>query len=346
LPNLRDAESSEASPPYELNPLTNPDLERNLGRWAKVYFSNPPANRERAVNNLLTQIRREAGVTVPPAPIRAAISRDPSLRGVVCSACQRQNPPGHRYCSRCGESLTAAAAANEISMPANPVPETPSPRADHDVQWLRDQAFSGSYEYEVPQTRGWKYLLVVAVIGLAGFAYMQWNAHRSNGAAAPASFAPSVPVPPQNSLPTEAKPLAVAAKSKPATRTVAPAREVSDRAATSSGVQAASQKSSVLGLSQQSLASTEGGLSELRLAQRYLGGSMGVRDPSEAAKLLWKAVRQQNTTAALLLSGLYLRGDGVPRSCDQARLLLTAAARRGTPQAAQQLQILESQGCH
>ena len=64
---------------------------------------------------------------------------------------------------------------------------------------------------------------------------------------------------------------------------------------------------------------------------------MGVRDSSEAAKLLWKSVRKQNATAALLLSDLYLRGDGVPRSCDQARLLLVAAARRGAPQAAQQL---------
>ena len=58
---------------------------------------------------------------------------------------------------------------------------------------------------------------------------------------------------------------------------------------------------------------------------------MGVRDSSEAAKLLWKAVSKQNATAAVLLSDLYLRGDGVPRSCDQARLLLVAAAKRGSP---------------
>ena len=64
---------------------------------------------------------------------------------------------------------------------------------------------------------------------------------------------------------------------------------------------------------------------------------MGARDSSEAAKLLWKAVRQQNTTAAVLLSGLYARGDGVPKNCDQARLLLVAAAKRGAAQAAEQL---------
>jgi len=85
---------------------------------------------------------------------------------------------------------------------------------------------------------------------------------------------------------------------------------------------------------------------DLRLAERYLGGSMGVRDSSVAAKLLWNAVRKQNTTAAVLLSNLYLRGDGVPRSCDQARILLVAAAKRGAPEAAQQLRNLEVQGCH
>jgi TPR repeat protein len=47
----------------------------------------------------------------------------------------------------------------------------------------------------------------------------------------------------------------------------------------------------------------------------------------------------------VLLSDLYLRGDGVPRSCDQARLLLVAAAKRGSPLAAQHLRSLESQGC-
>jgi TPR repeat protein len=72
---------------------------------------------------------------------------------------------------------------------------------------------------------------------------------------------------------------------------------------------------------------------------------MGARDSSEAATLLWKAVRKQNTTAAVLLSDLYARGDGVPRSCDQARLLLLAAAKRGSSRATEQLRRLEIHGC-
>ena len=43
----------------ELNPLMNPLLERNLGRWARVYFSHPPGKREQAVSKLLDEIKRE-----------------------------------------------------------------------------------------------------------------------------------------------------------------------------------------------------------------------------------------------------------------------------------------------
>ena len=35
-------------PRPELNPLTNPVLGRNLGRWAQVYFTSPPEKREQA----------------------------------------------------------------------------------------------------------------------------------------------------------------------------------------------------------------------------------------------------------------------------------------------------------
>jgi hypothetical protein len=42
---------------------------------------------------------------------------------------------------------------------------------------------------------------------------------------------------------------------------------------------------------------------------------------------------------------LYLRGDGVPKNCDQARLLLDAAARKGGTAAAERLRNLQAFGC-
>jgi TPR repeat protein len=46
-----------------------------------------------------------------------------------------------------------------------------------------------------------------------------------------------------------------------------------------------------------------------------------------------------------MLSDLYLHGEGVPKNCDQARVLLDAAARKGEAAAAERLRNLPSYGC-
>ncbi len=86
-----------------------------------------------------------------------------------------------------------------------------------------------------------------------------------------------------------------------------------------------------------------GGAEELATARHYLEGPN--RNPSEAARWLWRAVSKQNSEASLLLANLYLRGDGVSRSCEQGRLLLVTAAKKGASGAASQLRNLESTGC-
>ena len=92
--------------------------------------------------------------------------------------------------------------------------------------------------------------------------------------------------------------------------------------------------------------STANGSLELAQAEEFLNGRKYPRDSAMAARFLWKAVGKENPSAILLLSDMYLIGDGVPRSCDQARLLLTAAARKGVPQAAVKLRNLLRSGCH
>jgi hypothetical protein len=89
------------------------------------------------------------------------------------------------------------------------------------------------------------------------------------------------------------------------------------------------------------------GAEELATAEKYLNGSYpgGARDNREAAQWLWKAVGKGNLTATLLLSDLYLRGDGIPKSCDQARLLLNVAARKGKTAAGERLRNLQAFGC-
>ncbi len=68
-------------------------------------------------------------------------------------------------------------------------------------------------------------------------------------------------------------------------------------------------------------------------------------DPSIVAQRLWSAVGQGDTTAEVALAQLYLRGDGVPRDCDRARLLLGAAAKQGSKEAVVALKNLKRMGC-
>ena len=92
--------------------------------------------------------------------------------------------------------------------------------------------------------------------------------------------------------------------------------------------------------------SPAGGFQELTTAEGFLNGKGATpRDTTQAADWLWKAVRKQNAKAALLLSELYLKGDGVDKSCEQARLLLGVAARKGISGAAERIRDLPAFGC-
>lgn len=377
MPNLWDKTPGAPSP--ELNPLTNPVLEQNLGRWAKIYFSTPPAKREQAVNNLLEEIGRESGAA-SSQPGRPYFATDPKFQRAVCSACQHHNPPGHKFCSRCGQVLNPGQPASQENRVVTRASQVFSPDSANGTQWMREQTFSGLTDAYAPRKRAWKYAVGATVIVLAGFAFMRWAPDywtRISVTRAPQVGAPATALPPQNALSAEAPvevkiPAETAVPKSVVPRSIAPESVVSDSATPGNvaarnkereaeklsanaearhgtvapaGVQSAAQRSPLLDASRPTVADTGSGATDLRLAQRYLGGSMGVRDSAEAAKLLWRAVSKQNATAAVLLSDLYLRGDGVPRSCDQARLLLVAAAKRGSPLAAQHLRSLESQGC-
>lgn len=93
-------------------------------------------------------------------------------------------------------------------------------------------------------------------------------------------------------------------------------------------------------------ATTGYGDDELATAQRYLDGSEGQpRNPAEAAQWLWKAMAKHNTKAPLLLADLYLKGEGVSKNCDQARVLLDSATRAGVKDAAERLRHLQAFGC-
>src|SRR6202140_1817109 len=66
--------------------------------------------------------------------------------------------------------------------------------------------------------------------------------------------------------------------------------------------------------------------------------------PDEVS-LLWTSVENGDTHAEVMLANRYVRGEGVPQSCAQARVLLEAAAKRDSAEAKQKLDDLGQAGC-
>jgi hypothetical protein len=60
---------------------------------------------------------------------------------------------------------------------------------------------------------------------------------------------------------------------------------------------------------------------------------------------LWSSVENGDTRAEVMLANRYVRGEGVPQSCAQARVLLEAAVKRGSAEAKQTLDDLGLAGC-
>jgi hypothetical protein len=66
---------------------------------------------------------------------------------------------------------------------------------------------------------------------------------------------------------------------------------------------------------------------------------------AEQVQALWSEVEAGDASAEVALGELYARGNGVPKSCAQARMLLNSAAKKGSDQAKQKLDQLADAGC-
>ena len=87
------------------------------------------------------------------------------------------------------------------------------------------------------------------------------------------------------------------------------------------------------------------GQKEFDQAKTILKGIHRQRDIQMAVALLWTGVRKGYVPADVTLADLYARGDGVQRSCEQARVLLKAAIQKGSPEGRRRLAQLRQQGC-
>lgn len=408
-------------PPPELNPLLNPLLAQNMGRWAQVYFTSPPEKRDEAVQELVRELEGENSKSMQKAdassPMNQESSREtraisqpaavqPTL--IRCHACGRKNLTTQKFCGMCGTRLgeeAAAAAAvfndrdeivnqpvdlrEELTTPAPPVTNSHfatsdyrrDPPRDHPLTASRldrnelslfqgggEQAYDDRDDYDreyydedaeifsTPQSgspRIFVGLVLVLMIGVG--AYLSWptlqakfQALRSPIAASPAATDATAPEPPPPTKTEEPDAAAV-----PANKPSAPSRGPAKPVVNAAGKEADTAPPSLPhGVSRpprpapsESSTGTGGG-EELAIAQGYLNGTSGRgRDSAEAAKWLWKSIAKHNPDATLLLSDLYLKGDGVSKNCDQARVLLDSAALQGVKTAGERLRHFQAFGC-
>jgi len=362
LPHQSDNPDQPSTLPHpDLNPLLNPILAKNIGRWAEVYFTNPPEKRERAVQELVRELERENPIrenAVAPQPsprhrnleALASPTAEVPAQVLICHSCGYVNRPKHKFCGRCGLSIAPPAVDDR---------EKQEPQTDLPVS-LQSAEYAESPIFGLESTQRWQSYRLYTGVGLALvvliLGYMAWRGGgTTSGTSRMAPQAPPVvtnpvastgapPNPkadPSSQMPSAAnKP----AGSPPKITATAPAEAPAKTSPADATPPASVATSGENGAGNPAL--TGDGSEELAVARGFLNGTNGrEQDRTQAVPWLWKAVAKQNVAATVLLSGMYLRGDGVPKSCEQARLLLDAATAKGRKDAAELLRNLQAFGC-
>lgn len=358
----RRTENSEKPgllPVPELNPLINPVLAQNMGRWAEVYFTSPPEKRDERVLELLHELEGEGSESSPDNTRQTSHVHEAQKKPVRCDSCGQDNPEDQRFCGMCGAKLNAAYAEAEANFFSDePVEHVDGMERDQEVPLFRsgrefeslDENFGWTLDSESSSRPYRFYIGTVLVIIIAILAFMAWRTAQSGSlsSAAPSAPTEAAPAKPQDTSPAPANPEAQQAASThedaaDSGKGSSPPAEPSTQK--NSGQESTPAENSSDDAAQ--LKSTLGnGSQELAMAQKYLDGTAGQgRNSSEAAKWLWQSVAKHNSDATLLLSGLYLKGDGVAKNCDQARVLLDAAASKGSKEAGERLRHMQAFGC-
>jgi hypothetical protein len=399
---------TETSDP-ELNPLLNPLLASNMGRWAEVYFTSPPEKRAEAVTDLLRELERNPPPTVPSvrandeaanlhdAPQaeqeygdRTYSGNESAIEG-TCPSCGHRSSSPQKFCGMCGMPLAGIVEENVEASghdlqhggwqeerhetarhfedrtfdpriadrarefePAQrqPYAEFPSLAPAREAP----TSFSALSDYEAQSMSRSKgiYIGIAVLLILVAIGIVRWRTGGGFPNRNPSSTLssvshpiesppesntqPSQPVPTaENPTGSSATPTANQPAPKPERKLVTPPEAARPASRPSPPAPASNEPAAAIQAS---------GAEDLATAQKYLNPAPGAqRDTAQAALWLWKAVSKQNVAATMLLSDLYLRGDGVTKSCDQAHVLLDAAARKGNAAAGERLRHLQAFGC-
>jgi len=395
----READDSNHSitPPAEnLDPLQNPLLNQHMGRWAEVYCTTPPEQRDQAVSELLHELEAEEREHPPVSLASRSATRTseiearkaPTNAPVRCPYCGYPNRADYRFCGSCrGElrapdfnsgpsaadnstsSATAAwrredvsqrdmslalASAGSEEFSDGQADELSAPLDDNDTDPSDSNSFRFS-SYGNPSHSSYRvYLGVVLALIIAFLLYRAWWSTKSaaDRVEGPSRVPPAAASTPSRTPSAEpATPSSTRADVQPK-QTVVPAASVAAPTHAKAIGELPSQPTPALARNQTTLtgslpqSSSGNGATEFSQAEDLWNGSDGKpRNRAEAVTLLWEAVGKQNAAATELLAVAYLTGDGVAQNCDQARLLLDAAARKGRKDAGERLRHMQAFGC-
>jgi hypothetical protein len=208
-----------------------------------------------------------------------------------------------------------------------------------------------------PEPVPYRYRLYVGTalaILLTLLLYMAWRGTRAISGTSGTQAVASRALPPAPVDAAQPAPQQPAAKTEPSSTPQAapertlPARNQAERTPPQSPARASNRVPQVIAKAPATTptAIEQSGAEDFATAERYLNGTQGgSRNSPAAATWLWRAVGKGNVSATMILSDLYLHGDGVSKSCDQARLLLDVAARKGSKVAGDRLRNLRAFGC-
>jgi hypothetical protein len=79
--------------------------------------------------------------------------------------------------------------------------------------------------------------------------------------------------------------------------------------------------------------------------QPQLIGNASQQKIFKTPEQLWASVQTGNSKAAVALADLYIKGEGVPQNCNQARVLLLVASEKRNAEAIKRLHELDKTGC-
>jgi hypothetical protein len=316
-----------------------------------------------------------------PGSIFPAANSAPSV--VRCKSCGHENDLSQRFCGMCGAvaGVPEPSTYSQFEEPSPPDWQTAGSAGTGDrgteERWESESDSVPAYEemapstnelslfQAVPQGSGhedpvWEYdtsptppyrlyIGLVLAVMLVGLGYLAWRGMQGNSqshqvSAPPPAVAkdaetppalpptPKAETPPKNSAQVTPSDQARGVASKAEKKAAGNSRRQPTPAAETEPIPAQTGPGK--------------GEQELSIAEQYLSGTDGKRrDTAEASKWLWKSVAKHNDKATLLLADLYLKGDGVSKNCDQARVLLYSAARKGMSGAGERLRNLQAFGC-